>query len=277
MTKFSALFKELSSIRWRSVRTLILLQLVATVILGIWGYFKVDSLNNLSVLMQIFAILSPLVDGIYLVISAWKNEKVYASTTWRLVPVSSTKLYLGNLLSDIVNGIYLVLLQIVGLIISFLPMLFDKNVRQGLGILFSNKKDGLFNPITLREIGNEFKEGGGQGISLLLSFLIAVLMIALIIYAGITLLNLSSRVIVDFLPEKFNKFYRFVVIIALFIILFISSINFIGKLYYNISMAISLEARSLENFGVFNISVGIIVVVFSLINIWLLSRYHEGK
>ena len=277
MTKFSALFKELSSIRWRSVRTLILLQLVATVILSIWGYFKVDSLHNLSVLMQIFAILSPLVDGIYLVISAWKNEKVYASTTWRLVPVSSTKLYLGNLLSDIVNGISLVLLQIVGLIISFLPMLFDKNVRQGLGILFSNKKDGLFNPITLREIGNGFKEDGGQGISLLLSFLIAVLMIALIIYAGITLLNLSSRVIVDFLPEKFNKFYRFVVIIALFIILFISSINFIGEFYYNISIAISLEARSLENFDVFNISVGIIVVVFSLINIWLLSRYHEGK
>lgn len=277
MTKFSALFKELSSVRWRNVRALILLQLITTIILSIWGFFKVESLHNLSVFMQIFTILSPVVDGIYLVVSAWKNEQVYGSTTWRLVPVSSAKLYLGNLLSDIVNGVYLVLLQIAGLVISCLPMLFDKSVRQGLGILFSNKKDGLFNPITLREIGNEFKENGGQGISLLLSFLIAVLMIVLIIYAGITLLNLSSRVIADFLPEKFNRFYRFVVIIALFIILFISSINFIGKLYYNLSIATSLEVRSLENFGAFNVSVGIFVVIFSLINIWLLSRYYEGK
>lgn len=277
MTKFSALFKELSSIRWRSVRILILLQLIATLILSIWGFLKVESLHNLSIFMQIFIILSPVVDGIYLVISAWKNEQVYASTAWRLVPTNSVRLYLGNLLSDVVNGIYLVLLQIAGLVVSCLPMLFDKTVRQGLGILFSNKKDGLFNPVTLREIGRGLKQDGGQGISLLLSFLIALLLIVLIIYAGITLLNLSSRVIADFLPEKFNRFYRFVVIVILFIVLFISSANFIGKLYNNISIAISFEGGNLENFGAFNISVGIFVLIFSLINIWLLSRYHEGK
>ncbi|QNQ83570.1 hypothetical protein FP435_03485 [Lactobacillus sp. PV037] len=277
MTKFSALFRELLSIRWRSVKTLILLQVVATVLLSIFGYLKTEAFHNLTVLVQIFSILAPIVDMLYLVISAWKNEQVYGSTTWRLVPVSSTKLYLGNLLSDIIGGIYLGLLQIVGVILTSLPLLFNKDVRRGLGILFSNKKDGLFNPVTLREIGNGLKDGGLEFISLVLSFLIALLLIILIFYTGVTLLNLSSRVIVDFLPEKFNRLYRFIVLTVLFIVLLISSLNFIEKLYNNLSIALSLMSGSLESFGVFNVSVGIFVVIFSLINIWLLKNYYEGK
>ncbi|QNQ82318.1 hypothetical protein [Lactobacillus sp. PV012] len=277
MTKFSALFRELLSIRWRSVKTLILLQVVATVLLSIFGYLKTAAFHNLTVLVQIFSILAPIVDMLYLVISAWKNEQVYGSNTWRLVPVSSTKLYLGNLLSDIIGGIYLGLLQIVGVILTSLPLLFNKYVRRGLGILFSNKKDGLFNPATLREIGNEFKDGGPEFILLALSFLIALLLIILIFYTGVTLLNLSSRVIVDFLPEKFNRLYRFIVLTVLFIVLLIISLNFIEKLYNNLSIALSLMSGSLESFGVFNVSVGIFVVIFSLINIWLLKNYYEGK
>lgn len=65
------------------------------------------------------ATFTPFTDIAYVILSAWQNEKEYSSQTWRLVPISSSKFYLANILSAIVNGLYLVLIQIGMGIVTF--------------------------------------------------------------------------------------------------------------------------------------------------------------
>ena len=127
MTTFKALFSQMGKKKRRSVYLLALLQLVAASVFALWALFSNgDAFSSQAKPIAWFVMLStfaPFADMAYVVLSAWQNEKEYSSQTWRLVPISSSKFYLANILSAFVNGLYLVLIQIGMGIITFLPAL----------------------------------------------------------------------------------------------------------------------------------------------------------
>ena len=135
MTTFKALFNQMGKKKRRSVYLLALLQLVAASIFALWGLFSNGGFSNSDKPIAWFVMVctfAPLADMAYVVLSAWQNEKEYSSQTWRLVPISSSKFYLANISSAIVNGLYLVLIQIGMGIVTFLPAFLSKDVRTNI-------------------------------------------------------------------------------------------------------------------------------------------------
>ena len=274
MTKFSALFKELFKAKIRGVHLLILFQIVATIILTIWAFISKFEINGGSPEFYFFFMMwitTVLADLAYVVMSTWQNERVYKYQTWRLIPISSTKTYLGNILSGFVAGLYLVLIQIGLVIISILPIFTSKDFRIQVGNAVHHFQEVKFS-ILWSKFWSAFSWGD------VLSVFLAFFLFAILVYSAVSTVDLSSKAIVDFLPEKFSKIARFCIIVILVILGFILLNNLstqFGRFYdsiFDFNEAISAHGIWTSNATFFTLD-----VILSGINIWLLSSYHEGK
>lgn len=271
MTKFSALFRELFKAKRRGVHLLILLQIVAAIVLTAWAFitkFRVAPAFYFFFMMWITTMLADLA---YVVMSTWQNERVYKYQTWRLIPISSTKTYLGNILSGFVAGLYLVLIQIGLLIISMLPIFTSRDVRIQVGDAVHHFQQVKFT-ILWDKFWSVFSWGD------ILSVFIAFFLFAILVYSAVSTIDLSSKAIADFLPEKFNKIARFSIIVILVILGFILINNLSTEFsrFYD-SLFDFNEAVSAHGIWTSNATFLTLDVILSGINIWLLSAYHEGK
>ncbi|MDT9605718.1 ABC transporter permease [Lactobacillus johnsonii] len=271
MTTFKALFNQMGKKKRRSVYLLALLQLVAASIFALWGFFSNGGFSNSDMPIGWFAMVctfAPLADMAYVVLSAWQNEKEYSSQTWRLVPISSSKFYLANISSAIVNGLYLVLIQIGMGIVTFLPAFLSKDVRTSIWEI----NRALSKETHAGDFWQKFSDSFPIGE--ILSAFLAFLLFAILVYSIVTLLNLSSRTITDFLPDKHSKLIRFVIMIILIFILIVLTNN-LGSLLNQVRWG---ETRnSLVGFAESNLMMAFIDIVLGSINVWLLKNFHEGK
>ena len=271
MTTFKALFNQMGKKKRRSVYLLALLQLVAASIFALWGFFSNGGFSNSDMPIGWFAMVctfAPLADMAYVVLSAWQNEKEYSSQTWRLVPISSSKFYLANISSAIVNGLYLVLIQIGMGIVTFLQAFLSKDVRTSIWEI----NRALSKETHAGDFWQKFSDSFPIGE--ILSAFLAFLLFAILVYSIVTLLNLSSRTITDFLPDKHSKLIRFVIMIILIFILIVLTNN-LGSLLNQVRWG---ETRnSLVGFAESNLMMAFIDIVLGSINVWLLKNFHEGK
>ena len=271
MTTFKALFNQMGKKKRRSVYLLALLQLVAASIFALWGLFSNGGFSNSDQPVAWFVMVctfAPLADMAYVVLSAWQNEKEYSSQTWRLVPISASKFYLANISSAIVNGLYLVLIQIGMGIVTFLPAFLSKDVRTNIWEI----NRALAKETHADDFWQKFSDSFPIGE--MLSAFLAFLLFAILVYSIVTLLNLSSRTITDFLPDKHSKLIRFVVMIIL-IFIFIVLTNNLGSLLNQVRWGDT--TNSLIGFIRSNIITGLIDIILGSINVWLLKNFHEGK
>ena len=131
MTSFSSIFKELTKSKLRLVRRLAFLQIVVGVLFGFWALLRMAFQGeSKSYMLTAFITITPLFDLAYLFLSSRKNEQVYASQTWRLAPIKNSALLFANLGSAIIDGIFLVILQIVMIIIAGLPVIITNEFWQ---------------------------------------------------------------------------------------------------------------------------------------------------
>lgn len=272
MTTFKALFNQMGKKKRRSVYLLALLQLVAASVFALWALFSNGgAFSNQDKPIAWFVMVftfAPLADMAYVVLSAWQNEKEYSSQTWRLVPVSSSKFYLANILSAIVNGLYLVLIQIGMGVVTFLPALISNDVRTNIWeinqAISKSSQAGDF----WQKLSDSFPIGE------MLSALLAFLLFVILVYSIVTTLNLSSRTITDFLPDKHSKLIRFVIMIVL-IFIFIVLTNNLGSLLNQLRWGET--SNGLVAFAEGNLMMALIDIILGSINIWLLKDFHEGK
>ena len=272
MTTFKALFNQMGKKKRRSVYLLALLQLVAGSIFALWALFSnggaFSNTDKPIAWFVMVATFTPFADMAYVVLSAWQNEKEYSSQTWRLVPISSSKFYLANILSAIVNGLYLVLIQIGMGIVTFLPAFLSKDIRTNIWEI--NQAIGK-----ATNTGNFWKKVSESfPIGELLSAFLAFLLFAILVYSIITTLNLSSRTITDFLPDKHSKLVRFVIMIVLIFVFIILTTN-LGNLLNHLRWGGG--DNSLLDFAESNLGMALIDLILGSINIWLLNKFHEGK
>ncbi|WP_297820497.1 ABC transporter permease [uncultured Lactobacillus sp.] len=275
MTSFKNLFARMSKAKMRNIYLLVLIQLVSSLLITIWSLITSSGFRGDAGLLSWFIIvmtLMPFIDIAYVFISTWQNEKEFDSQTWRLIPISSTKFYIANISSAIVNGLYLVVLQLAMGIVAFLPAVFDHNIRFNVWQI----SNAVGKEVSGGNYWAKFFEAFPIGI--LLSEFIAFLLFAFLIYSIVATIDLSSKTILDFLPERHSKIFRAIIIIVLVFVLLIASGNVMNMLYQmDPAHVMTGEIRSYSSVWFTNFYLLIFSLIFSGINIWLLAKYHESK
>lgn len=277
MATFSSIFKELTKSKVRLVRRLAILQVVVGILLGFWALFNsAFAGESKAYFLVAFLMITPLFDIAYLALSSRKNEEVYSSQTWRLAPIKESSLLFANLLSAIVNGLYLVVLQI-GMILA-----------SGIPVMGTNE----FWKITFKNFGSigEGKLWQEMHIMDLLSSIALIVLIGMFIYLAVSLINFTGKIVSDFLPERISKLVYFLVVVLLGcigLIFLINTYDFIftsltgflqnGMFLTTLSKdAIDVRSDLTSNYLTLFIVLGVDIILV-LVNIILLNKYHEAR
>ncbi|MCT0197295.1 ABC transporter permease [Lactobacillus helveticus] len=207
MTSFNTLFNRMFQEKSRTVYLIYLIQAFASLCFSVWmiismkgdpnvmvinGHHEVT--NHLISYLLYFGVMmcitSFFANFVYWIISSIKNEKINRSQTWRLIPISDTKFLLSNFGTAFISYLWLMILEGITVAVTCLPVL------------------------TVNEVRKNFSRGqqlGTQDWWGLLGALVLVILLGYAWYAIVSLINLSSRSIMDFLPNGSSKFIMFIV------------------------------------------------------------------
>lgn len=277
MATFSSIFKELTKSKVRLVRRLAILQVVVGILLGFWALFNsAFAGESKAYFLVAFLMITPLFDIAYLALSSRKNEEVYSSQTWRLAPIKESSLLFANLFSAVVNGLYLVVLQI-GMILA-----------SGIPVMGTNE----FWKITFKNFGSigEGKLWQEMHVIDLLSSIALIVLIGIFIYLAVSLINFTGKIVSDFLPERISKLVYFLVVVLLGCIGLIFLINTYDLILTSLTGflqngmflttlskdAIDVRSDLTSNYLILFIVLGVDIILV-LVNITLLKKYHEAR
>ena len=274
MTSFNTLFNRMFQEKSKSVYLIFLIQAFASLCLTIIVFVSgngtpefvngndTSNVNLVVAFLAVYAVMmlitSFVADFVYWIVSSIKNERINRSQTWRLIPVSDTKFLLGNFGTAFLTYIWLGILETVTILITLLPMLSDQEVRK------------VLSHVSLNLSAHDWQE--------MLASLGLIILIGYAWYAIVSLLNLASRSIIDFLPGGSSKVLTFiirVVVIIAIIWIFGHAASIIFSVLGEFSpFAVNNYdidyATTLLQFLVFD-------VVITLIDIFLLNKFVEAK
>ncbi len=274
MTSFNTLFNRMFQEKSKSVYLIFLIQAFASLCFTIIGFVSengtpefvngkdTSSVNVIVAFLAVFAVMmlitSFIADFVYWIISSIKNEKINRSQTWRLIPVTDTKFLLSNFGTAFLTYIWLGILEAVTIIVTLLPMLSDQDVRK------------VLSHVSLNLSAHDWQE--------MLASLGLIILIGYAWYAIVSLLNLASRSIIDFLPGGSSKVLTFIIRVVV-IIAIIWILGHAASIIFSVLGEFSPfavnnydidYATTLLQFLVFD-------VVITLIDIFLLNKFVEAK
>ena len=277
MATFSSIFKELTKSKVRLVRRLAILQVIVGILLGFWALFNsAFEGESKAYFLVAFLMITPLFDIAYLALSSRKNEEVYSSQTWRLAPIKESSLLFTNLLSAVVNGLYLVVLQIGMILAAGMPVMgtneFWKTTFKNFGLIGEGK---LWQEMHVMD---------------LLSSIALIVLIGIFIYLAVSLVNFTGKIVSDFLPERISKLVYFLVVVLLGCIGLIFLINTYDVILTSLTgflqngmflTTLSKDASDVRSDLTSNYLTLLIVlgvdIILVLVNIILLNKYHEAR
>ena len=274
MTSFNTLFNRMFQEKNKSVYLIFLIQAFASLCFTIIGFVSengtpefvngndTSNVNLVVAFLAVYAVMmlitSFVADFVYWIVSSIKNEKINRSQTWRLIPVSDTKFLLGNFGTAFLTYIWLGILETVTILITLLPMLSDQEVRK------------VLSHVSLNLSAHDWQE--------MLASLGLIILIGYAWYAIVSLLNLASRSIIDFLPGGSSKVLTFIIRVVV-IIAIIWILGHAASIIFSVLGEFSPfavnnydidYATTLLQFLVFD-------VVITLIDIFLLNKFVEAK
>ncbi len=227
-----------------------LLALVITLIIQLWQQGHINAMDPVG----FFASYGMLATMVIFVLLALRTEHIWTNSVFRLIPITDTRLYISNLLSTFLNFVYFLILEtiITGLLGSL--DLADFNMPN-TSHLFGYVTSGLALIFTLLLVGWTF----------------------------ISMVHLLGKMISTFLPETKQGFIQLVLYIVVFFLLFfvLSTIdNTIGNYVNNFFSPVYSMGTLYQIIGPLFILSGFMllwVILFSLINIYLLKYWTEAK
>lgn len=261
MTSFGKVFKAMFKQKTRLVWTLIVLNLVASLI-SVISRHKTLVDGSIAEMPKgvspavawllsygvVFLCVSVIIDFIYFCITVEYNERINNATTWRLVPISAGKLLGTNYLTSLIDCIMITAIQFVIGLLCFIPVFTDQKVVHAM-VYGSFPWSKFFNQTAW--------------------FAVTVILSAVLFYALITLLNLGGRAIADFLPVRSGRAIVFVIRLVLFIAMFYV-LNYYAKiLIVHTSMPDSPWGSAL---GLF-----VLDIIVCAIDWLLVERFAEPK
>lgn len=283
MTNFWTLFKSLFKQKSRSAYLILALQAAFSLVALIITAFSTSNSNKAAIQMYghsdhisvfvvaiitfagIFFVTTFFADFAYLIITAWKGEKINRSQTWRLVPMKDGMIYLCNTISSFCTFIYLIIMQFaVGLVCALISYLSSSAIRKDLALAL---KEGMNNHgLTSSDFSQLF-------------FLVLFcILLGLFWYVIISLLHFTSRAIIDFLPFSSNKFMIFIIralVLVAVVYFLIFATNAFGNLLSNPSF---LSNNSLgSDLLPAIIQLFLLDVIIGGINYFLIDKFVEAR
>lgn len=274
MTSFNTLLNRMFQEKSKTVYLIFLIQVFASFCFTIFAAFSAhgdpqivdgsskENINSFLAYLCVFAVMmlitSFFADFIYWVISSIKNEKINRSQTWRLIPISDTKFLLSNFGTAFLSYIWLGILEFVTAAITALPLFLSSGeIKTALG----------------RANWNIDAQSCWQ----MLGALVLVILLGYAWYAIVSLLNLSSRSIIDFLPNGSNKLLIFVVRVVTIVVV-VWLLGYAGSALANATNQIIFLNTS-ENMSMSMVLIQFLVfdAVVTLIDILLLNKFVEAK
>lgn len=274
MTSFGTLFNQLFKQKAKSAYLLIAIQAITSLVLTVLSLINYSSEMNhaqvagVSIGNTVMAYLLSyglifLGVGIpitlaYFVMTSWKNEKINRSQTWRLVPISSEKLYIANTLSSFAAFIYLNIIQVlVTALVSLIVYLGSDDIRKGVAMVFN-------------ELGREANTNLGSTIE----FIISAILLGLAAYITVSFYHFVTRAIIDFLPNKAAT----VTAIAVRLVMMVLVIWLVAKFF---EVASNLYDSLFSVAAADDAGVAVLFLLFDIIfggiNIVLIKKFVEAK
>lgn len=263
MTSFSTVFKLLQAKKAKKILMIYLIQLAAIMAIGTYLYLvNAKEFQSIFVSYEVIALTT----SFFALLISWcilfiDEIKMYESQTWQLLPISSKKFFLANILTTYVTLFYMALLDLgtCAILISVAfaaskPELKDISVGKTLGQL-------LIGEIALY----------GLGIALLIA--LGLISFSLMI----NFLSFSSKTIVNLLPgfksKKLVGLLRFIFAIVLYAILtyFINTFsNVFEKGIIDRQVNLLVLWLSVAETGIF-------VLIGSIVDTWIYQKFFEAK
>lgn len=274
MTSFNTLFNRMFQEKSRTVYLIFLIQVFASFCFTIFAAFSLHGdfnvvndtakeainpiIGSLAIFASIVLVTSFPANFIYWIVSSIRNEKINRSQTWRLIPINDTKFLLSNFGTAFLSYIWLEILEFVIVAITALPLFLSSGeIKTALG--HANWKIDA------------------QSCWQMLGALVLIILLGYAWYAIVSLLNLSSRSIIDFLPNGSNKFLIFVVrVITIVVVIWL--LGYAGNALIGATNQI-LSLNISENMGMGPVLIQFLVfdAVLTLIDIFLLNKFVEAK
>lgn len=258
MSDYINLSKNLIYDKWKTMNWVVIIQLIAFVVMYLWRLITGGFDGSLmpSYFVAFFTFETVLASLVGFVMLSRRNEQVFTSNNYRLIPVSDTKLYFGNVLTTLLAYIYLQIIEgILGNIVMFMA-------------------GGNWSDISISSV-----VGHSEIASMVLIFILMILG-TILMWTGITVIHFLIGWISGFLPfgrQKFVTFILYFVVTCIGLIIFNFTTGKVIKfLITHISTQGITNLNQLNN--VLWISCGITFVwiaIFTLLNIYLLKRWTE--
>ena len=275
MTSNKALFKQMFLQKRRYADLVLLVQVFAVAFMFLMGIIFRGNSNPINNISSVFAgndniwdlilglgvLTTFFVDITFLGLMCWQNEKINLSQTWQLIPASSGKIWIFNIISSIVECAYIFVIQVV----------------IGLIVLIIDSYSHHINPFSDTSFGANisFVESAWA----LIEELLALVGLCLIIFAFVSLINFLTRTITDQLPVKNTTGIRLVVMAILVIVGVIIAMQINDQMmtiYYN-HLAAHSETIDMDNIGLAALEYWIGSILLGIINCLLIQKFVEPK
>lgn len=279
MTKFWTLFRELFKQKSKTAYWVFLIQAAAGLVSLLISATTTPNFKDAQIFgnsipwflawilmyILIFLMYSFLADPIFLLMTAWKNEKINRSQTWRLVPMNDGKIYLCNSLSSFCSFIYLLIMQAVVGLIGFIIVYASSNeIRKAIA-------EGLHKEFVVDHVAD-------IDISNFLILILFMILLGLFWYVIVSFLHFTSRAILDFLPMASNKLIIFIIRAAVLIVVvyfLIYSFELISEIGINPSF---IQGNPfISNMAPSIISLAILDLLIGAANYVLINKFVEAK
>lgn len=275
MTSNKALFKQMFLQKRRYADLVLLVQVFAVAFMFLMGIIFRGNSNPINNISSVFAgndniwdlilglgvLTTFFADITFLGLMCWQNEKINLSQTWQLIPASSGKIWIFNIISSIVECAYIFVIQVV----------------IGLVVLIIDSYSHHINPFSGTSFGANisFVESAWA----LIEELLALVGLCLIIFAFVSLINFLTRTITDQLPVKNTTGIRLVVMAILVIVGVIIAMQINDQMmtiYYN-HLAAHSETIDMDNIGLAALEYWIGSILLGIINCLLIQKFVEPK
>ena len=172
-----------------------------------------------NIIFQLFFMTSAIIDMFFCGVLCWQNQRVNLSQTWHLVPTSSSKLYLGNLISSLLECAYIFIVQMAT--ISIIGLIVVKTMTNA-------------NEVSIIKGYFSFNS------STIIQSLLMLVLLVLGIFLFVDFCNFFGSFIAETLPVKNTKLLRWIIMSLLAIIgmyLFYQANMVFERYYYKLAIA----------------------------------------
>lgn len=264
MTSFGAILKQMLKTKSKGVYIAIGLQLIGAIISSV-----LFMINNHSVPVVIVPLIHFVTWGVaagfcYFIYTIFQNEKINTSQTWRLIPISDTKFYLSNILSAVITYIYFLAIELIAVLVLVAVVFFSNSAEHNKFFAVNAPADFWANFDWI----------------IVINVVCILLLTGILTYLTFSLINFSSRTIIDFLPIAKSRAILIVTRLIIVSIVFIL-VSKIGSSLTSLIQWLLMHNRagSSQYVSLFyvDISLAIIILIFGAVNIWLINKFVEAK